>query len=91
MPVKNLLWLSKWYCHDTRARNDLRADFLRLNRSFNETLHYAPAFYNKLPLQVRTLPANVFKTVIKNYLVGKAFYDFKLFLSDTVCLSDFNV
>lgn len=69
------------HSHDIRSRTDLRIDFLRLKRSWNATLHYAPAFFNKLPVRVRELPIKQYKIAIKAYLLKKMFYNFNDFLS----------
>lgn len=75
--------------HDTRSRRDLRIEFLRLGRSWNATLHFAPAFYNKLPVSVRDLPIKRYKTVIKKYLLTKVFYNFNDFLNCDIREQDF--
>lgn len=67
--------------HDTRSRKDLHIEFLRLRRSWNATLHFAPAFFNRLPVRVRGLPIKQFKNVIRRYLLRKVFYNFNDFLN----------
>lgn len=67
--------------HDTRYRCDFRPEFLRLGTSWNATLHYAPTFFNKLPVGIRELPFKKFKVVIKKYLLSEAFYSHSEFLN----------
>lgn len=75
--------------YDTRSRNDLRIRFLRLNKSWNATLHFGPAFFNKLPKVVRELPVKKYKIVIRKYLLNKVFYNYNDFLNDDVTEQDF--
>lgn len=77
--------------HDTRNKNDLRVQFLRLRTSWNATLHYAPVFFNKLPPRVRKLPLLPFKKVIKKFLVVKSFYSLDEFLCCSVRDGDFSI
>lgn len=77
--------------HDTRRKGDLRIDYLRLKKSWNATLCYAPLFYNKLPESVRSLQYKLFRKVIKTYLTNKAFYKFEEFLNSAVTVSEFKL
>lgn len=66
--------------HNTRNRQNIRTEFLRLKTSRNATLHFAPAFFNKLPIRIRELSTVKFKIVLKEYLTQQAFYHYAEFL-----------
>lgn len=75
--------------HNTRQKDDLRVEFLRLSKSWNATLYLAPTFYNKLPISVKSLEGNKFKKVIKKLLIKKAYYSYEEFLDDCFTSEDF--
>ena len=62
------------HTHNTRNNNNLFIEYLRLKKSRHATDYYGPLFYNKLPLQIRSLPLNLFKIKVKKFLISKAFY-----------------
>ena len=67
--------------HDTRFKNNLTLKYLRLEKSRNGANYYGPTFYNKLPIQISSLPFQQFSCRIKKLLTNGAFYDFEEFLS----------
>lgn len=69
---------------DTRHRDDIDVDFHRLSRTKCGINYWGPHFYNKLPMQIRELDSQKFKTCVKKYLSGKCYYSFKDFLKDDV-------
>ena len=87
--MNNFETVQDLHSHDTRTHMDLRIEFLRLRKSWNATLHYAPSFFNKLPVGSRKLPIKQFKAVIKKYLINKTFYCFNDFLNGNVSDQEF--
>lgn len=75
--------------YDTRYRGDFRPDFLRLGASWSATLHYAPVFFNKLPNEIREKSFEIFRTILKKYLLSKSFYSHDEFLKCSVSVQDF--
>lgn len=69
--------------HDyvTRQGNDIRIDYLRLQRTRFSVNYYCPLFYNKLPDHVKALPPLQFKNRTKHMLARNAFYTFGEFLN----------
>lgn len=77
---QNYLTNAEVHNYNTRNRNDIQIEFLRLNTSWNATRHYAPAFFNKLPHRIRNLPLIAFKRKIKQFLMSSALYSINEFL-----------
>lgn len=75
--------------HNTRQRYDVQIDFLRLRTSWSATRHYAPAFFNKLPVRIRNIPLNQFKNKIKQFLLNRCFYSIDEFITYQVTDLDF--
>ena len=67
--------------HDTRFKNNLTLKYLRLEKSRNGANYYGPTFYNKLGIQISSLPIQQFSCRIKKLLTNRAFYDIEEFLS----------
>lgn len=70
--------------HNTRNKQNLLPVYLRLSKSFNSSLHYAPVYYNKLPECIKILEFRNFKNVIKKILLEKAFYNCEEFLHSDI-------
>lgn len=68
--------------YDTRNKNQLSLNYCRVYRSRNAENYYAPKFFNKLPHDVRELPAGRYRNRIKQLLVDGAYYSCQEFLSD---------
>ena len=84
--VKNLILLNKLRFLDihkyfTRRRDDIRSKNLRLQRTKNGTNFLCDKFFNKLPLNIKNLPLNSYKSAIKKFLLKYAFYSADKFLS----------
>ena len=84
--------LNKYVSHgeihkrNTRQSNELRLDLTRLTKSRNATNYYGPKIFNKLPLDIRLLPINMFHSKIKEILLNGAYYSFDEDLCDvTIC------
>lgn len=71
------------YYHNyiTRYNNDIRPEFLRLQKSRTASNYYGIKFFNLLQNDIKQLPINQFTKNIKDLLIKKAFdsiHDFKL-------------
>lgn len=77
------------HSYNTRHRFDVQMDFLRLRTSCNATRHFAPAFFNRLPLRIRNMPLKQFKNKIKQFLLNKGFYSVDEFLRYQIVDSEF--
>lgn len=73
---------SQNHAYQTRHRNNIQQNFLRLQRSRDGTGYYCVKFFNKLPQQIKYLNFNAYKTKIKNYLKKKAFYNIDEYLQN---------
>lgn len=71
---KNSFTSDQIHSHNTRNKNMLRIPFTRLNKCRYSRNYFCIKFFNVLPTVVQDLPLPRFKTKIKNYLLGKAFY-----------------
>ena len=65
---------------DTRHREDIHSDFLRINKCRISVNYYAPAMYNRLSMEVRGLPYSEFKIRVSEILLSGAFYNIKEFI-----------
>lgn len=72
------------HSYSTRSATDIKIDFTRIVHNRFSVNYYGPVMFNKLPLTVRNLDIKKFKTVIKNYLVNKAFYSIQEFLQSEI-------
>nr|CAI5865990.1 unnamed protein product [Callosobruchus analis] len=70
------------HIYNTRHKNDIHGNYLRLERSKNGINYHGIKFYNVLPNSLKALNDAQFKCSIKNYLLSKAFYSFDEYLSD---------
>ena len=70
--------------HHTRFKDQLKPDFYRLSRCQRSTNCMSIKFYNKLPQSVCRLPLTKFRSVVKNYLIEKAFYSYGEFLDSHI-------
>ena len=66
--------------YHTRHKNNLKPRYCRLSKSQKSVNCVSVRFYNRLPMSVRTLPLQKFKTAMKNFLMEKAFYSYNEFL-----------
>uniref|UniRef100_A0A1Y1M4P4 Reverse transcriptase domain-containing protein n=1 Tax=Photinus pyralis TaxID=7054 RepID=A0A1Y1M4P4_PHOPY len=69
------------YEYDTRNKNNIRSNQLRLNTSKNCSHYYGIQFYNKLPQSYRSLSVKELKKTVTSYLKLNAFYSSHEFLS----------
>ncbi|KAK9878614.1 hypothetical protein WA026_022875 [Henosepilachna vigintioctopunctata] len=61
--------------HDTRGKNAIRLDYLRLSRSQTGSTFHCWKFFNSLPSSVQILPNNSFRRTAKKVLVANVLYD----------------
>ena len=73
---------SQIHAYQTRHRNNIYQNYLRLTRSRDGAGYYCSKFYNKLPDQIKSLNFTAYKLTIKNYLKSKAFYNFEEYLQN---------
>ncbi|XP_031358058.1 uncharacterized protein LOC116181770 [Photinus pyralis] len=85
--VDSLKWNGQQHTHNTRNKDNLTIQYCRLTTSQNGCEYQAKTLYNSLPVNVRCLPAKLFKDCIKKYLLSKAFYTFEEFCSSVKALS----
>ena len=67
--------------HNTRKGTDLKIDFFRLSHSRFGPNYYGLKFYNLLPIEIQNLPYGPFISYLKKFLLQKALYNFKDFMS----------
>lgn len=67
--------------YNTRGRENIRPHYCRLKRSQDGPSFFGSKFFNILPVAVRDLPMNQFKTYVINILVNKAYYNINHFLT----------
>ncbi|KAK9694736.1 hypothetical protein QE152_g33317 [Popillia japonica] len=77
--------------YETRNRTELLPKFCRLSKTQRNAEYLAIKFYNKLPSEVKLLPAGRFRSHIKGFLVARAFYSCEEFLACEMVLKDFNL
>ena len=70
------------HSYNTRNRDDIKISFKRLTKSRNGVNHYAAQFYNVIHRSVRVLPSRSFLSIMKKYLLKKAYYSLEEFLKD---------
>jgi len=68
------------HSHDTRQGGEIRIEFLRLQRTRFSFNYYAPLFYNKLPVEIKSLASPSYGSKVRNFLLRNGFYNFKEFL-----------
>lgn len=69
--------------HDTRNKQNLVLNYWRLKRCQDGPGHLGIHFFNKIPDNIKELPMAEFKTKIKSFLIGNAFYSVSEFLNCT--------
>ena len=62
--------------HNTRGKDDLRAEKQRINKGRCSTNYWAVRFHNCLPENVRQMPGGIFEKRVKKFLLDNAFYCF---------------
>lgn len=78
--LHNLKRNNHFHDYDTRLGDNVRHDFLRLQKSRLSINYYCIKFYNKLSNDIKRLPINQYKTELKKQLISKAVYSFDEFL-----------
>lgn len=71
---------ASYHNYPTRAADNIRIDFHRLERTRISVNYYSPLLYNKLSNQIKTLPENTFTARIKEHLTVMACYSIDEFL-----------
>lgn len=73
-------------CHNypTRVRQEIRVNYLRLNRSRISTNYYGPILFNKLSDRLKSLPLSIFKSKLKDLLHKVAYYSVDEFLKSDI-------
>lgn len=89
--LENLLYVksnfTKYYTHgqvhnhNTRNRMNLVPEYRRLDRCKDGPGCLAVHFHNKIPEDWKALPFNKFKSTVKSFLIGQAFYSINEFLN----------
>ena len=73
------LTLDQIHDHNTRLKNNIYSQFLRLNKSRNSNNYYSINFFNHLPEEIRKLPYTKFKMTLKIVLVATPMYNYNDF------------
>lgn len=68
------------HSYQTRHRNNLATNYLRLTKTRDGTAYWGLKFYNALPPEIKLLTEIPFKNRIKQFLVHNAFYSIQEFL-----------
>lgn len=71
---------SQIHSYNTRNRDNLNNNFLRLKKTRDGTGYLGIQFFNALPLEIRSFNIIQFKKTVKKYLLDNAFYSTKEFL-----------
>lgn len=67
--------------HNTRTKHNIITPYYRLSKSQNGPNYLAIQMFNKLPSNIKNIEnLNIFRNIIKSFLIGKAFYHYKEFL-----------
>ena len=70
---------TNFHNYNTRSANNIRPDFIRLQKSRISSNHYCIEYFNKLPTHTKKLPLQKFKKYIKDMLIEKALYSIHCF------------
>ena len=76
------------HAYGTRQKHNLIPEFCRLSKSQKSVGYISLQFYNKLPVSMRQMPTNRFKTSLKRFLMTNAFYTFEEYMSCSICEND---
>jgi hypothetical protein len=80
--IKKYKFLKEFHIYSTRS-NNLTITAHRLARCQTSSNHYAIRFYNTLPVEFRDLQNKQYRTLLKNYLISKAYYTLQEFFEDS--------
>ena len=76
------------HSYGTRANQQYRQPFLRLQRSRNGSNYWAVKFYNVVPDSIKCYSYYKFQAVMKKYLVKNCIYNFDEFLNGDFSVED---
>ena len=79
------------HSYDTRNKNNIYPQYCRLTVTQRGPAHMSQVLYNKLPLCTRSLPLKKLKSILRLYLIERAFYSVNEFLDHNflaMCLTD---
>lgn len=62
------------HVYNTRYKNNLTTPSIRLEKSFKSSNYQQVKVFNKLPLSIRNMSLNKFKTTVSKWLKSKEFY-----------------
>lgn len=65
---------ASYHTYDTRHKNDLTINYLRLSRDRTGSHYYGIKFYNVLPEEIKNLGFKNFKSFMKSFLVNNPFF-----------------
>jgi hypothetical protein len=80
--LKKYKFLKEFHIYSTRS-NNLAIPAHRLTRCQTSSNYYAIRFYNTLPVEFRDLQNKQYRTLLKNYLISKAYYTLQEFFEDS--------
>jgi len=72
--------------YNTRQKDDLNQEFIRLSRCQISANYWGVQFYNKLPLTTRSLSPKCLKVKLKDFLLKQVIYSVDEFLSSEIAL-----
>lgn len=74
------------HSHSTRNRDLLRPKYHRLGRCQDGPGYWAVHCFNRLPNHIKMLPFDIFKRVVRGFLVKRAYYSVQEYLGDNLVL-----
>jgi hypothetical protein len=80
--IKKYKFLKEFHIYSTRS-NNLAIPSHRLTKCRTSSNYYAIRFYNTLPVEFRDLQNKQCRTLLKSYLISKAYYTLQEFFEDS--------
>jgi O-phosphoseryl-tRNA(Cys) synthetase len=78
----HMKFLKEFHIYSTRS-NNLAIPSHRLTKCRTSSNYYAIRFYNTLPVEFRDLQNKQCRTLLKSYLISKAYYTLQEFFEDS--------